>query len=399
MGDARPTAWKYRLDMAFSRAARLATDVLVIALALWAQAEVLTKSPFVWSGGRPVHMLLAAFATVPVLLRRSHPLFVICAVVGASAIQFEFGGGGLPQPFIAFVIALYAVAAYGSARDAILGGLISAAVILPLEIGKVLEGEEAPEDVIPVWLILTALWGFGRWIQHRKVETSELQTRTAFLELDREEKARTAVAEERARIARELHDLVAHSMGIIVVQAQAAKRVLHSDAAAADQALSVIASTGRQGLDEMRRLLGILRTSNEDDFPLEPQPSLRRLDALVADVRESGLPVEITVEGERRPLPPGVDLSAFRIIQEALTNALKYAGPAHAHVSVRYLPSEIEVEVIDDGAGNGAGSGSGHGLIGMRERVALYGGVLETQKKAEGGYLVRARLPLESEHA
>lgn len=203
-----------------------------------------------------------------------------------------------------------------------------------------------------------------------------------------------AVAEERSRIARELHDVIAHSVSVMVVQAQASQRLLDGEQGEARQALGSIETTGRQALTEMRRLLGILRRTDAE-LALAPQPGLGSLDALIGQFRESGLPVDLRVEGEPRSLPPGVDLSAYRIVQEALTNALKHAGPARADVVVRYSDDGVELEIADDGPGTGKGGGSGHGLVGMRERVALYGGTLESGKQDGGGYFVRARLPLD----
>ncbi len=182
----------------------------------------------------------------------------------------------------------------------------------------------------------------------------------------------------------------------MVVQAQAAQRLLEGEQNEARQALGSIETTGRQALTEMRRLLGILRRT-DGELALAPQPGLHDLDALIGQMRESGLPAELRVEGEARPLPPGVDLSAYRIVQEALTNTLKHAGPARARVEIHYGDDELDLEITDDGPGTGRGGGAGQGLVGMRERVALYGGVLESGKRDGGGYLVRARLPLDSE--
>jgi signal transduction histidine kinase len=201
------------------------------------------------------------------------------------------------------------------------------------------------------------------------------------------------VAEERARISRELHDVVAHSVSVIVVQAQAAQRLIDGEQQEARRALGSIEMSGRQALVELRRMLGILRRTGEESA-LAPQPDLRQLNALVEQVRESGLPVELSIEGAAKSLPPGVDLSAYRIVQEALTNTLKHAGPAGARVAVRYRDDEIELEVVDDGTATGEGGGAGHGLIGMRERAVLYGGTLESGKREVGGYFVRARFPL-----
>ncbi|HXL44153.1 MAG TPA: histidine kinase [Gaiellaceae bacterium] len=231
-------------------------------------------------------------------------------------------------------------------------------------------------------------------IRHRRLSERHLETRA--LTAEREEKARAAVAEERVRIARGLHDVVAHAISVIVVQARGGRRSLATEPEEAQEAFDSIEATAVEALAEMRRLLGVLRKGDEE-LALAPQPSLRHLGTLVAQVREAGLPVELSVEGETTALPPGVDLSAYRIIQEALTNALKHAGPATARVLVRYGPEDLEVEVTDTGRRPTGGDGSGHGLVGMRERVTLFGGQLEAGRPGEGGFAVRARLPLASE--
>jgi signal transduction histidine kinase len=218
-----------------------------------------------------------------------------------------------------------------------------------------------------------------------------------LLEQEQRQRERVAVGEERARIARELHDVVAHSVGAMVAQAQGAGRVLDRDPERAREALAAIERTGRNALDEMRRSLGVLRRTDAD-APLAPQPGMDGLGALVAQARDSGLEVELVTEGEPAPLPAGVDLSAYRIVQEALTNTLKHAGPVRARVAVRYAGDELELEITDDGAPGPpraqAVNGDGQGLLGMRERVALYGGELEAAHRPEGGFVVRASLPL-----
>ena len=212
-------------------------------------------------------------------------------------------------------------------------------------------------------------------------------------ELDPVAAADRAVAEERRRIARELHDVVAHSVSVMTVQAGAVRRLLRPDQERERQALEVIEATGREALTEMRRLVGLLR--EQGAMPeFAPQPSMRTVDVLVGTVREAGLPVEIEIEGEPRELPPGVDLSAYRIIQEALTNALRYAGPAHAWVTVRWKDRELELEISNDGRSEPGREGVGHGLAGLRERVALVGGSIESGPRSGGGYVVRAHLPL-----
>jgi signal transduction histidine kinase len=207
--------------------------------------------------------------------------------------------------------------------------------------------------------------------------------------------AEDAVAAERGRIARELHDVVAHAISVVVVQARAGRRQLTAEDAAARSAFDAIEHAGEQALVEMRRLLALLHEADQrEEHGLTPQAGLGRLDTLAQEMTASGLSVEVRREGRPVELPPGVDLSAYRIVQEALTNSLKHAGPARAEVVVRYLPGELEVEVADDGDGSGPGGGSGHGLAGVRERVDVYGGRMHAGQRPDGGFMVRARLPL-----
>ena len=233
----------------------------------------------------------------------------------------------------------------------------------------------------------------GREVRRHRREVALLRDRAARLEQEREERARTAAAEERARIARELHDVVAHSVSVMVVQAQAVQRVLEGEQGPARDLLGSIETTGRQALVELRRLLGLLRHS-ERQPELAPQPSLRQLDDLIEQVREAGLPVRLLVEGEPAALAPGIDLSAYRIVQEGLTNALKHAGPAQARVTVRYSSSDLQLEIADDGTGVAGGAGSGEGCSGCGSASRLYGGELVSGRGDDGGYVVRARLPL-----
>jgi signal transduction histidine kinase len=215
-------------------------------------------------------------------------------------------------------------------------------------------------------------------------------------ERERDVAAREAVVEERARIARELHDVIAHNVSMMVLQAGAERRVLNGSAGSTREVLQTIEQVGRSALTEMRRLLGMLRSDAAES--LRPQPGLEDLPALAAQVREAGLPVELRIEGEPRSLPAGIELSAFRIVQEALTNTIKHAGQARAQVSVRYGADMLELEIVDDGRGADRDTaegavGKGHGLVGMRERVALYGGRLAVGGHPAGGFAVRARLP------
>lgn len=202
-----------------------------------------------------------------------------------------------------------------------------------------------------------------------------------------------AVAQERRRIARELHDVVAHSVSVMTVQAGAVRRLLRPDQERERQALEVVEATGREALTEMRRLVGLLR--EQGSMPeFSPQPSMRSVDVLVGTVREAGLPVELEIDGAPRELPPGVDLSAYRVIQEALTNALRYAGPAQAWVTVRWREETLELEIANDGRSEPGVGGGGHGLTGLRERVALVGGTVDSGPRTGGGFVVRAQLPI-----
>jgi signal transduction histidine kinase len=211
-----------------------------------------------------------------------------------------------------------------------------------------------------------------------------------------ERRASEAVTEERARIARELHDVVAHAISVIVVQARAGRRVLKVDLDAALASFDAIEHTGEQALMEMRRLVTLVRDAADRPGPdLDPQAGLDRLPALAEEFTRSGLPVDLRCEGAPTEVPPGVDLSAYRIVQEALTNTLKHAGRARARVVVRHRHDALEVEVVDDGDGSGRGGGSGYGLVGIRERVDVYGGQLDVGAEPGGGFAVRARLPLQ----
>ena len=265
--------------------------------------------------------------------------------------------------------------------------MIVAAFVLLFEIPALVEGGRV-DDLAGEWLFLGGVWLLGRWVRQRRQRTADLERHAADLEADRSALAREAVADERARIAREMHDAVAHSVSVMVLQAGAAEQVLATAPERARESLVTIQDTGREAIVELRRMLGLLRDPVAD-ASLAPQPSVDRLDALLEQVRAAGLPVELTVEGEPRRLPPGIDRSAYRIVQEGLTNALKHAGPAHASVRLRYGERALELEVLDDGRGPAGASGGGFGLLGMRERAALYGGVLAARERPGGGYALQ----------
>jgi signal transduction histidine kinase len=236
-------------------------------------------------------------------------------------------------------------------------------------------------------------WGIGFALSRKYWEAEEAKERAVRAEQERVERARLAVADERTRIARELHDVVGHSVSVMTVQASAARRLLRPHQVKEREALLVVEQTGREALAEMRKMVGVLRRPEEAPA-LAPQPSLEHLDKLIAHTQERGLPVELRIEGEPEPLPAGVDLTAYRLVQEGLTNAIKHARAEHAQVVVHYGEGHVEVTVNDDGAGGGDGGSGGHGLVGMRERVSVYGGELEAGPQAGGGFRLRARLPI-----
>ena len=343
-------------------------------------------------------VLLFAFIAVPLGVRRRFPLTVAGIVMTAA---FAFRAAGYPPLAavdLAAMVAIYSVGAYRAwpGRTLSLAGIAlwllagQAASPVPLELST--------------YIVLLVVFGgastLGRLQRTQREQSAALADRAALLERERESRAARAVAEERARIARELHDVVAHHVSVVVIQAEGAAAAFDRDPGAARSALASIQSTGRMALAEMRRLLGVLRDADpgggEDH---QPQPSVERLDGLIEDLRKSGLAVELAVEEldeGRVPLPEGVGVSAYRIVQEALTNTLRHAPGAKAHVRLVYEPAALDLEVLDDGAVDGgrALDGDGHGHVGIRERVSMLGGELELGPREGGGYRVHARIPL-----
>jgi signal transduction histidine kinase len=378
--------------------------VLALVLAVLFQIEVWTIDPSHPPGDVGTEVFssteraVAASAGLILMLslawRRRAPLVVLGVAIATSVVANVVGVlHEATTPAIALVVAVYTVGGHTSGLRAAVGGLGTAALIAVNVAEQFSLG-----DLLLIAMILGGAWLAGRAIRYRRERERILERLTIDLEREREEKARAAVAEERVRIARELHDVVAHAISVIVLQARGGRRSLATDPGETREALDMIEATGSEALAEMRRLLGMLRRDDEE-IALAPQPSLRYLDALAAQVREAGLPVDLSVEGEPTELPPGIDLSAYRIVQEALTNALKHAGPATARVVVRYRENDLELEIADTGAGASASDGEGHGLAGMRERISLYGGKIEAGPRDGGGFAVRARLPLDSGRA
>jgi len=328
-----------------------------------------------------------AVVAAALAVRTRYPLFPLGLLFLATLAQPWTGRAGDAEIFgFVVLLSVYTAAAHTSGRRVWIGGaatFVIAWVSLITDPDGVYLG-----GMLFFGVLFGAPWAFGRVIRRRRLREQQLEREKA--------EAEAAIADERVRIARELHDVVAHAISVIVLQARGGRKQLDAGPEQTRDALDAIETTASQALAEMRRLLGLLRET-DDDVARTPQPTLARLDELVGQVRDAGLPVELVVHGTPHDLPPGVDLSAYRIVQEALTNALKHAGPATARVWVSYGESGLELEVADDGSGNGNGDGTGHGLVGIRERVAVFGGEVDAGARPEGGYTVRARLPYASE--
>jgi signal transduction histidine kinase len=329
---------------------------------------------------------LSVAEIAPLLLRRRYPVAVVVGVTAVSLAMIAVGVWVVPLPL---GVALYTLTSLREQRAARAAGfvVILAVAIAVLSAGKLEFGAGAARVV---FLIAAALLGDS--IRSRRAYVREIEEKAERLERERESEARRAAAEEQARIARELHDIVAHALSVIVVQAGAADDVFEVDPARAREPIRAIDSAARAALADLRRVLGIL----QDPAEYEPQPGLDQLDRLVDQIRATGLHVSLEVEGSPRPLSVAVELSAFRIVQEALTNSLKHAAAEHVRVRIRY-GEKLELEIRDDGVGHGDGADgtAGSGLIGMRERVALLGGTITAGATPGGGYRVSAEIPID----
>jgi signal transduction histidine kinase len=370
---------------------RLAHYVVVVTLALFLVGEVSTID----TDHRAWLTTLALIGAAGLLLTRDAPFVapVVTALAVAGTLVFEPDQmRDLDAPFLIVVLFLpWCLATYNERPRAIAGLVFMEAIGVWANI----RFAERPGDYLWVAAFVAVSWATGFILSRRSAHARELHERALRLEREQLEAAERAVAGERQRIARELHDVIAHSVSVMTVQAGAVRRLLHPEQEREREALEAVEATGREALTEMRRLVGLLREKGMmPEFA--PQPGMGTIDALLDGVRAAGLPVELEVEGESRELPAGVDLAAYRVIQESLTNALKYAGPAHAWVAVHWRDDALELEIANDGRSDGDGNGGGgHGLTGMRERVSLYGGVIDSGPRPGGGYVVRARLPLQ----
>jgi signal transduction histidine kinase len=380
-------------------ARRWALDAAIVLFAVAAVIELVVRRD---DADAPQTTLLVCIPTALVvvlvlLARRWYPFGAPAAfwLLGAAASFVD--GRLIPFPAGLYLAGVLAAFLLGTVRDVVLARVGLAIVLVSMATIILNRPGHSAGELVFVPAIFAIAWIGGYVLSARAAQADAAEERAAQAEKEREAAARIAVAEERARIARELHDIVAHAVSVMVLQVGAVRHQLPDELAAEADALRGVEQTGRTALTEMRRLLAAMRRDG-DDVELAPSPGLDSVSSLVADVERAGLPVTVHVEGEQAQLPRAIDLSAYRIVQEALTNALKHARAQRADVTLRYAPDELGIEVRDDGRGGGAGTnGAGFGLVGISERVKIYGGRMSAGRAPEGGFVVEARLPLAGE--
>ncbi len=360
-----------------------------LALGLFVLAQIELWGPDSIPGPLWLGFIATLTGTVPVAVRRARPLLALTLVTGTHVtIDLAAGPASSFALMAAWILTLYGLAVWAGRRDFVIGCCL---VLAGISVASARVGAGVNGVAWFAGIPLLAMVVARRVVREREARVEALTARAEALEREQELRIREAAELERTTIARELHDVVAHKVSVMVVQAGAERSILDPAATSTEETLRTIEATGREALVELRRLLGVLRSGEERS--LAPQPTLSDVDALVAQVRDAGMDVELRIEGERRPLAPGVELSAFRIVQEALTNVLKHAGGARAVVALRFEPAELEIEVRDaGGVPRAPGPGTGHGLLGIRERVALHGGRVDAGPAGDG-YAVRAWLP------
>lgn len=357
------------------------------ALAVFAALDVLLSPD--WRGPAAVNVIVAPAMALSLLWRRTRPLVALTAVMaGLVGLSLAFGSTQAWTNVFVIIVAVYSAAAHASNPLVVVVVAAAGIAVFTLQDPLIHSFGEALWSSSLTGLTFLAGMG-GRALQAR---ASALERRAETLDLEEEERAAAAAAEERRRIARELHDIISHSLGVVVLQAGAAEQVLHRDPERAREVLRSIRATGQEAIAEMATLLGLIRAGPETSR--EPQPCLDDVDQLVATMREAGLAINLDFQGRRRPLPAALELSAFRVVQEGLTNAAKHAPGARVAVRVNFGDEELEIEVTDDGSPSSNGPGARHGLAGMRERVAVFGGRFEAVPRPEGGWLLRAAFPL-----
>jgi signal transduction histidine kinase len=365
------------------------------AAAVWFFAVLLPAESY-WRG-EVLAFVVGTLLVAPLAWRRRAPVPAAAAMVAVGLVEAIVVPDFLAAN-VAVLIMVYALAAYAprwAAQAGLGAGLVGALLAAATYWGYGIASSVAP-TALAIGVSVIAAWALGNLRRARLQQLAALQERAQLLELERDQEMRLAASTERARIARELHDVVAHSLSVVIAQADGGRYAGKTDPAAATEALEAIAATGRQALTDMRSLLGVLRDGGGEEYA--PQPDVAAIPALVEDVRTSGLDVDLIVEGAPQPMPAGPQLAAYRIVQESLTNVLKHAGPAsRAWVRLQWRPDALELSVLDDGRGASsamvASDGNGQGVRGMRERAQLHGGRLEAAPRHGGGFGVHAALP------
>jgi signal transduction histidine kinase len=342
-----------------------------------------------WKGPAPVSAAFVVAMALPLATMRARPVASVLIVAASFGLYCAIWGTPASSAAVfVMILACFGAGRYRGARER----LVVAALVAMILAAAIRNDSHSVAVVLFFGGIALAPFAAGRLVANRQRLADRLRAQQPLV-------ARAAVVDERARIARELHDVVAHGVSVMVIQAAAGRTLLRRDPARAAEPFEVIEATGKQALGELRRLLGVLRADDDETgLGLQPQPGLGDLEQLVAGVGESGVRVELIVSGESDGLTPGVDLAAYRIVQEALTNVIRHSGTDRATVRLAFEPGAVSLEILDEGGGKKASpsAGGGHGLPGMRERATLYGGELQAGPREEGGYAVRARLPVEA---
>jgi signal transduction histidine kinase len=337
----------------------------------------------------PVVLVVTALMLVRRRMGVAAPMIAL-VLMAASSLPARAWIPSSGSAYLLVIVTSATIGYLGKSRAAVLGFVL---VLAMPSLAVARQPDRSWGTLTFVVIVLSLAWLAGMIVRRPIDQAQAAEERALRSESERERSAERAVADERQRIARELHDVIAHSVSVMTVQAGAVRRLLLPEQEKEREALLSVEATGRQALTEMRRLVGLLK--EDTVMPMyAPQPSMKTLDILVGTVREAGLPVELTVAGEWQELAPGVDLAAYRVVQEALTNALKYAGPARAWVSVSWTGDQLVLQVENDGRNDANGTGGGHGLAGMKERVAVVGGTLESGPRPGGGFVVKARIPI-----
>jgi signal transduction histidine kinase len=343
----------------------------------------------------PLAVGLLLIQTVPLAWRRTHPSLVLVLIASAFGVKILLGMN-TGAAAVGLLIGMYSVAVYGSGRLRVFFLALAGLGFVAGFVVFALTGNPRSFALSVPSLAHAAAWLLGDYLRTRRAYVAQLEDRAARLERERDQDRQLAADQERSRIARELHDVVAHDVSVIAIQAGAARTIQASQPQAAVQALGLIETTARRTLVELSQLLGVLRKGDGVSADRNPQPGIDQLPLLVNELRSAGLSVDVSTNGEPRPLPPAVDLSAYRILQEATTNVLKHAQARRVQIRIVYRPNDLVLMIRDDGVGRRAASTgtSGHGLIGMRERVSLFGGKLRAGAPPMGGFVVAARLPI-----